>query len=56
MHSFWGYNTVSFKDGWIGGASSRTNHENRDNQPFKWHQYEDKIIDQPFLTPDSVKE
>jgi len=22
----------------------------------EWHQYEDKIIDQPFLTPDSVKE
>ena len=22
----------------------------------EWHQYEDKMIDQPFLTPDSVKE
>jgi len=22
----------------------------------EWHQYEDKVIDQPFLTPDSVKE
>jgi hypothetical protein len=22
----------------------------------EWHQYEDKLVDQPFLTPDSVKD
>ncbi len=22
----------------------------------EWHQYEDKLVDQPFLTPDTVKD
>jgi len=30
--------------------------ENERKALSEWHQYEDKMIDQPFLTPDSVKE
>jgi len=30
--------------------------ENQKQELSEWHKYEDGIIDQPFLTPDTVKE